>query len=137
MKFSNQTVGNSGLYYVCFMLSRLGWNVMPTARNARGIDLIAYDAGAESKLAIQVKALSRRSPVPLGKHLLNLMGDYFVICREVASEQPDCFIMTPDEVRRLAHRGEKDGRVSYWLQPKAYDQPDFRNNWTRIGVGTL
>lgn len=119
MKFSNQTVGNSGLYYVCFMLSRFGWNVMPTARNARGIDLIAYDAEAESKLAIQVKSLSRRSPVPLGKHLLNLMGDYIVICREVASEQPDCFIMTPDEVRRLAHRGEKDGRVSYWLQPRA------------------
>jgi|ERR1700722_454908 hypothetical protein len=26
---------------------------------------------------------------------------------------PICFIMKPTEVRRLAHRGEKEGRVSY------------------------
>ncbi len=30
----NQVVGNVGLFYVCYKLSRLGWNVMPTARNA-------------------------------------------------------------------------------------------------------
>lgn len=137
MKLSNQAVGNSGLYYVSFMLSRFGWNVMPTARNARGVDLIAYSADAREKLAIQVKALSRRTPVPLGGHLDNLFGDYFIVCREVMVEQPDCFIMTPQEVSLSAHRGEKDGRVSYWLQPKAYDLPEYRNNWTRIGTGSL
>lgn len=119
------------------MLSRFGWNVMPTARNARGVDLIAYGADAEEKLAIQVKSLSRKSPVPLGGHLQNLMGDYFIICREVLTDHPDCFVLTPEEVRRSAHRGEKDGRVSYWLQPRSYDLPDYRNNWTRIGTGTL
>lgn len=108
---------------------------MPTARNARGIDLIAYSQDAKIKLAIQVKALSKKSPVPLGKHVDNLFGDYFVVCREVVTEAPDCFILTPREVKKLAHRGEKEGRVSYWLQPKAYDQPDHRNNWARIGVG--
>ena len=35
MKLDAQVVGNVGLYYVCYKLSRLGWNVMPTARNAR------------------------------------------------------------------------------------------------------
>lgn len=137
MKLNNQTVGNTGLYFVCFKLSWLGWNVMPTARNARGIDLIAYSQDAKTKLAIQVKALSKKSPVPLGKYLDNLFGDYFVVCREVVTEAPDCFILTPKEVIKLAHRGEKEGRVSYWLQPKAYDQPDYRNNWARIGVGKL
>lgn len=34
--------------------------------------------------------------------------------------------MTPAEVSRLAHRGEKDGRVSYWLQPKRHDTDEFR-----------
>jgi hypothetical protein len=110
---------------------------MPTARNARGIDLVAYSDDAERKLAIQVKALSKRSPVPLGLHLDNLFGDYLIVCREVQTEQPDCFILTPAEVRKLAHRGEKDGRISYWLQPKSYDQAKFRNEWTRIGVGDL
>ena len=33
----------------------------------------------------------------------------------------NCFIMKPDEARRLAHRGEKEGRVSYGLQPNQYD----------------
>lgn len=40
-KLSPQIVGNVGMYYVCFKLSELGLNVMPTARNARGIDIVA------------------------------------------------------------------------------------------------
>ena len=31
--------------------------------------------------------------------------------------------------------GEKDGRVSYWLQPSAYDTDAFRGAWNRIGRG--
>ena len=43
MKKDNQITGNVGLYYVCYRLSIMGWNAMPTARNARGIDIIAYN----------------------------------------------------------------------------------------------
>ena len=32
--------GNAGLNYVAWQLSRRGWHVMPTIRNARGADLI-------------------------------------------------------------------------------------------------
>jgi len=77
-KLDPQITGNIGLYYTCYHLSMLGWNVMPTARNARGVDM-------------------------------------------------------PDEVRELAHRGEKEGRVSFWLQPTSYDQHGFREAWHRIG----
>ena len=42
-ELEQQIVGNIGLYYVSYRLSQLGWNVMPTARNAKGIDLVAYD----------------------------------------------------------------------------------------------
>jgi hypothetical protein len=38
-RLSSQTVGNIGLFYVCYQLSRRGWNVMPTSRNARGMDV--------------------------------------------------------------------------------------------------
>ena len=38
-----QITGNIGLYYTCYQLSRLGWNVMPTSRNARGIDIPNVD----------------------------------------------------------------------------------------------
>ena len=45
----NQLVGNIGLYYVCYELSRRGWNAMPTSRNARGVDVVIYNqAGTES-----------------------------------------------------------------------------------------
>jgi hypothetical protein len=36
MALEPQIIGNAGLYYWCYRLSLLGWNVMPTARNARG-----------------------------------------------------------------------------------------------------
>ena len=44
---NQQIVGNIGLYFVSYRLSRLGWNVMPTARNARGIDLLIYSQDAK------------------------------------------------------------------------------------------
>src|SRR6266699_1436173 len=42
----HQTIGNIGLYFVCYQLSRRGWNVMPTARNARGVDVLIYSQDA-------------------------------------------------------------------------------------------
>ncbi len=134
MKLDNQIVGNVGLYFTCYRLSLLGWNVMPTARNARGVDIVAYSRDGKRYLGIQVKSLSRRAPVPLGTSLENLMGDFWVVVTNAASE-PVAFILTPDEIGKLAHRGEKGGRVSYWLQPKFYDRDDFREAWGRIGRG--
>lgn len=129
-----QVVGNAGLYYCCYKLSLLGWNVMPTARNARGVDIIAYNEDATEKRAIQVKALSKRSPVPLGLSLDKVMGDFWVILNRV-STAPAAFVLLPSEVRELAHRREKEGRISYWLQPLEYEQAQFREAWRRIGRG--
>lgn len=134
MKLEAQVTGNIGLYYACYRLSRLGWNVMPTARNARGIDIIAYNKPGTQFLGFQVKALSRRSPVPLGKDLDMLMGDFWIIINNLIIE-PSAFILVPDEVRALAHRGEKNGNISYWLQPKSYDKPQYLEAWQRIGHG--
>ena len=131
-----QLTGNVGLYYCCYRLSLLGWNAMPTSRNARGVDIVAYSSDASRFVGVQVKALSKRNPVPLGTSLDQLMGDFWIIVNRVADERsPAAFVLTPDEVKRLAHRGEKDGRVSYWLQPKDYEQGPFREAWDRIGRG--
>lgn len=46
------------------------------------------------------------------------MGDWWIIVTNANTAAPVCFIMKPGEVKRLAHRGEKDGRISYWLQPR-------------------
>lgn len=135
MVLNQQTVGNIGLFYVCYRLSRLGWNVMPTTRNAKGIDILIYSQDASTIRTIQVKALSRRNPVPLGNKLDHLFADYVIICRHVIREVPECFVLTPNEVRCLAHKGEKDGKTSFWLQPREYEAEEFRENWERIGSG--
>ncbi len=102
MKLSAQIVGNTGLYFVCYKLSLLGWNTMPTARNARGIDVVVYNRDAERYLGIQVKSLSKLAPVPLGTSLDNLMGDFCVIVNRIISE-PTAFILTPREIKNRAH----------------------------------
>lgn len=134
-KLPPQIVGNAGLFYVCHKLSILGWNAMPTSRNAKGIDLMCFSLDGERKLLLQVKSLSKRHPVPLGTDQNKLMGDYWIIVTEATSKQPTCFLLTPEEVRQRAHRGEKDGKVSYWLQPKAYAIEEFCENWSSIGAG--
>jgi hypothetical protein len=130
-----QLTGNVGLYHCCYRLSLLGWNVMRTARNVRGVDIIAYSADASRFVGVQVKALSKRSPVPLGTSLDKIMGDFWVIINRIVSRSPSAFILLPSEVRERAHRGEKDGRVSYWLQPGDYERDPFREAWERIGHG--
>ncbi len=127
-----QIIGNVGLYYTCYRLSLMGWNVMPTSRNARGIDIIAYDADATSFVGVQVKTLSKKDPVPIGSKLDNVMGDFWVIVNNVVKE-PNAFVRLPSEVKDMAHRGEKDGRISYWLQRISYDRDEFREAWDRIG----
>lgn len=128
----HQVVGNIGLYWTCYKLSRLGWNAMPTSRNARGVDIIAYNQDCSKTISIQVKTLSQKSPVPLGKSIDNLMGNFWVIVNDVTKEL-QCYILKPDEVEKLAHRGEKEGRISYWLQPPDYCKEEFHEKWDRIG----
>jgi hypothetical protein len=134
MKLEIQITGNIGLYYTCYRLSRMGWNIMPTSRNARGIDIIAYSIDGSRFIGVQVKALSKRNPVPIGLSLDKIMGDFWVIVNNVIQE-PCAFAILPPEVKEKAHRGEKDGRISYWLQPTSYDTDEFRGAWYRIGHG--
>ena len=129
-----QLTGNVGLYFCCYRLSLMGWNVMPTARNARGVDIIAYSRDATRFVGVQVKALSKRNPVPLGTSLDKVMGDFWIVVNKVATE-PSAYILLPSEVTERAHRGEKDGRVSYWLQPTDYEHETFKESWARIGLG--
>lgn len=129
-----QLTGNVGLYYCCYRLSLMGWNVMPTARNARGVDIIAYSRDATRFVGVQVKALSKRNPVPLGTSLDKVMGDFWIIVNKVATA-PSAYVLLPSEVTERAHRGEKDGRVSYWLQPTDYEHETFKEAWARIGLG--
>ena len=131
-KYPNQVVGNAGLYYVCYELSKIGWNVMPTSRNAKGVDIIIYSQNAKRTHTIQVKSLSRRTPVPLGNKLPDFIAEFLIICRNVF-EDPEAFIINSNEIKNRIHEGVKDNKKSYWLQPKDYEE--FKNKWEKIGNG--
>jgi hypothetical protein len=136
---NNQTVGNVGLYYVCYRLSLLGWNVMPTSRNAKGVDIIAHSQDARCKLALQVRALSKRNAVSLGKSP-NLIADWLIVCRYVKQDKPECLILSPGEVKRLSHPSGKGTELSHWLEPPKYEAMDFREKWERLvapGISAL
>ena len=131
MPKDNQITANTGLYYVCYQLSLRGWNVMPTARNARGIDIVAYK-GKDSKgfIGIQVKTLSKpRERVSLSNSLDKIAWDYWVIVTNVAAA-PDVFVMLPCEVKEKA----KQYSDSYWLQHTAYVAEKYQNKWDRLEV---
>src|SRR5207302_11392686 len=94
---SNQLTGNVGLYLVCAELSKRGFNVMPTARNARGVNIVGYDDERKS-FTVQVMALTKRNPVPFGKSMDHLPADYYVIVVNVA-EEPIYHILTRKELQ--------------------------------------
>jgi len=127
--------GNSGLYHVARELSRRGWHVMPTVRNAKGADLYAASEDESIVLPIQSKALSKRDPVPLGTSLDNLRSHWWIITVNAVSDLPTCYVMTLDEVKAAAHRGvsPKTGKISYWLPPKLYSAEEYKEAWHRLG----
>jgi hypothetical protein len=136
-KRNNLITGNTGMYFVAYQLSRRGWNVMPTSRNARGIDLLAYDANARNFLGLQIKTLSRgRNAVPLGLHP-QFLGDWWIVVTNVGNiaevENPECFVLTPGEVKRGAVQDEGAPQAC-WLPWDYYSKERFKD-WDRIGRG--
>ncbi|MEG8946411.1 hypothetical protein [Rosettibacter firmus] len=130
---TNQIVGNMGLYYVCYELSKRGWNVLPTSRNAKGIDIVIYNQNAKRTHTIQVKTLSKKNPVPFGNNMDNLIAEYVIICRKVHDDKPEMFIISSSEVKEYIRTNSKNDKNSYWLQPTDYE--NYRDKWNAIGDG--
>jgi len=128
-----QMLGNVGLYYCCYKLTLLGWNVMPTARNARGVDILVYSRDASCCKTVQVKALSKRSAVPLGSSVEGICGDFWIIIND-AIVRPQAFVLTPDDVKDGAIRNEKHGKASFWLPARFYEQEQFKEAWQVFGT---
>jgi len=133
-KKETQITGNIGMYYTCYKLSEIGYNVMPTARNAKGVDVIAYTPDAKKFLAIQVKTVSKRWAVPLGRaDKFSPMGDYWiVVVLDGKEDHPDCYVLKPDDVRKGVF---VDRNGNGWLEAKNYATLDYMEWWGRIKQG--
>jgi len=125
----NQIVGNAGLYYICYELSKRGWNVLTTSRNAKGVDIIIYDQQGKETHTIQVKGqgLRKKNAIPFGTNLNTLIAEYVFIVTNILNE-PSIFIMDSEKVKSLIkERRGKNGKNSYWLEVKDYE--NSKDNW--------
>lgn len=134
----NLRVGNAGLFYCCYRLAQLGWNVLPTSRNAKGIDIVIYGADGKTVQKVQVKTVSKKSAVPLGSNPTYDMSDVVLVCRlGKVNEHPTVFLMRPKEIDKCRHKGDpaksKNEKSAYWLQYKDYEP--HKDRWELIGRG--
>jgi hypothetical protein len=83
---------------------------------------------------VQVRSLSKVDAVGLGGTLDGIVADYWIVLNNVVAEKPVAFILSSDEVRERVNRNEKDGRSSYWLEIRDYNQARFRENWERLAL---
>lgn len=130
----HQMTGNAGLFHIAWELTRRGWIVMPTVRNARGADLYAAPVDDEDMvIPIQSKSLSKRVDVPLGSSLDSLRSRWWIITVGANDDDPVCYVLKLDEVKALAGSNtNKEGRVSWWLSRKNYTRPEFHEAWHRL-----
>lgn len=126
---------NGGLCDCCDHLSLPGWEVMPIARHARGVDIVADFGDATHELAIQVKALSTRNAVRLGTMLDGTIGDFWVITMNVADSSQSACILLPWEAKSRVRSLDKDGTVPFWLRPSDFEQAQFDEKRELIDYG--
>ncbi len=138
---THQATGNAAMHYAAWQLSRKGWNVLPTARNSKGSDLFCANDDETILFGVQSKGLAKRNPVGLGKDLTNLRSDLWIITIKAKEDAPVCFILTLGEVKQNATQSNaansKTGTAAWWLQPKCYDKPEFREAWHRLEGGAI
>ncbi len=130
-KRNKQVTGNVGMYFVCYHLSRLGLNVLPTSRNAKGADIIAYTENQKHFYTIQVKAMTKLANIKLGSSLDSIECDWWIVVVDVYQD-PIAYVVTKQEVIASA-RPYTDG---HWAQGKTLATPKALNAWGRILEGT-
>jgi hypothetical protein len=131
-KLPPHLVRNAGVFYACHRLSRAGWNALPRMRHSKGPNVVITSQDEERRWTLKVRSLSKRDPVPLGKDP-HIDADWVVMCIRVRTDNPICYVMSPDEVSKFANR-DKRGPY-YWLEPPQYDTEEFAEQWDRIGSG--
>ena len=129
-KRNNQITGNLGMYYACYQLSKIGLNVLPTSRNAKGADVIAYAEDQKTFFTIQVKAMTKLSNISLGESLENVDCDWWIIVFDVY-EEPKAYILKRQEIIDSA----KLYQDTHWAQKNAFADETALDNWERIIEG--
>ena len=128
MKNDNHNTGNIGLHYACYRLAMMGWNVMPTARNARGVDILVSGSKGKSK-SIQVKTLSGINPVNI-KDVDTIDVEYLIVVMNARVKEgaPTCYVLTTKQARRIV----TPHATRPWISVRAL--APFHEKWNALGT---
>ena len=82
---------------------------------AKGPNVVIDSEDAERTWRLNVRSLSKRDPVPLGKDP-NIDADWVVVCTRVREDSPRCYVLTSSEVSKLANRDKRG--PNHWLEQR-------------------
>jgi hypothetical protein len=146
MSNAKQLVGNVGVYHVARELSRHGWNVMLTVRNARGADLYAVSQCENIVHPIQVKANSGKpNDTRLGLEPELLVTPWWVFVANVQGGNPTSYLVSLSEIRERMTRdpgtrsGKPETERAFWFDRRYYSEGsdrelvEMREAWFRLG----
>ncbi|MFC3321989.1 hypothetical protein [Mesorhizobium cantuariense] len=146
MSNDKQITGNIGIFHAASELSRSGWNVMLTVRNAKGADLFAISADERVMHPIQVKAHANKpQDTHLGLEPESYTTPWWVFIAFALSPEPVCYVISLGEIRDRMGRdpgvrsGKPEHQRLFWLHRRYYtpgsdfEMIEARNAWHRLG----
>lgn len=135
------TTNEKAIDHVCYKLSELGWNVMPTTLNAGGVFIRCANEDESQTIFVKVRGRGKEDPaVSIPPSRDRIMGDFWIIVTELDYDTPTCYILLSDEIEegRETNTNTK-GKLSHWLD-RNYVRCNierFKENWERIGSGFI
>ena len=132
---NKQLTSNAGLYYICYELSKRGWNVLPTSRNAKGVDIMIYNQSANDVHTIEVK--SSQSSFRDTIDMKDVLSEYLVICNKIRLNRTNKSVttetVTKTPVVYICKKDQIDRDGIKFIHPSYYRE--FEGRWDLIGTG--
>lgn len=133
---NKQVIGNQGLYFIAFNLSRQGLNTIITARNSKGADILVVNEDCTIVKTIQVKSATKKQPVSLGKSDKNnpnpkFICDYWIFVN-LNYNIPQCYIFTKNELEQNSI--VKLYKDIWWLQISTIYDENALDKWDKINI---
>jgi len=126
-KTSKILVGNTGLFYSAYELSKRGFYVFLTSRNTEGYDLVAVK-DKNKVFLIEVKTLSKKNAVPFGGKdpKEKLRADFIFVV--LGLENPKIYIVPIEEMlKRVVKQKNKEAKDSFWVKFDSIEE--FEEKW--------
>ena len=135
MASKGQLTGMTGVYYVAAELSKLGFIVTPTSRNAQGIDLLIANSNGTKSFSAQVKTNATTfSFWLLGEKNQKMKSDsFFYIFVNLRKSEIEYFIIPSKIVaKKIYHQPTKNkatGKISNWYSFPYREALKFKRKW--------